>query len=43
MLDRATVEDRYQDVSLDVVRDILANRLDDLLTNARAIRARLTL
>jgi uncharacterized protein YutE (UPF0331/DUF86 family) len=32
----------YQDVSLDVVRDILANRLDDLLTYARAIRARLT-
>jgi uncharacterized protein YutE (UPF0331/DUF86 family) len=32
----------YQDVNLDVVRDILANRLDDLLTYARAIRARLT-
>jgi hypothetical protein len=29
-------------VNLDVVRDILANRLDDLLTYARAIRALLT-
>jgi uncharacterized protein YutE (UPF0331/DUF86 family) len=32
----------YQDVSLDVLRDILVNRLDDLLIYARAIRARLT-
>lgn len=32
----------YQDVDLAVVRDILANRLDDLLAFVRAIRARLT-
>ncbi len=32
----------YQDVDLAVLRDILANRLDDLLAFVRAIRARLT-
>lgn len=32
----------YQDVDLAVVRDILANRLDDLLVFVRTIRARLT-
>ena len=32
----------YQDVDLEVVRDILVNRLDDLLAFVRTIRARLT-
>ena len=32
----------YQDVDLSVVRDILVNRLDDLLAFVRTIRARLT-
>ncbi len=32
----------YQDVDLAVLRDILVNRLDDLLAFARVIRARLT-
>ena len=32
----------YQDVDLAVLRDILANRLDDLLAFVRAIRSRLT-
>jgi uncharacterized protein YutE (UPF0331/DUF86 family) len=32
----------YQDVDLAVVRDILVNRLDDLLAFVRTIRARLT-
>lgn len=32
----------YQDVDLAVIRDILVNRLDDLLAFVRAIRARLT-
>jgi hypothetical protein len=40
VLDRTTSEGRMGADRL--VRDVLADRLDDLLTYARAIRARLT-
>jgi len=38
---RNVVVHLYQDVDLDIVRDVVENRLDDLLDFAAAVRQRL--